>query len=310
MDPLSDILGHLNPRGILYFVAEFNPPWGTRVPAFENVMRFHLVARGEAYIRVGKDAPRQRLEAGDFALVPFGAEHELAHSETAPVFALNRVLEEAGFTGSGRLVVGAEAGENHCRMICGHFAFDLNSPARMLLAALPEMMIVRRKETAFSAWMDATLTMLSAEETGPEAGRDAIIQRATELLLLHSIRHQVASGAIGPGLLRGLAHPQLARALTEIHAAPHADWSVERLAGIAGVSRTVFAERFRAAIGETPLAYVTAWRLEKAHTLLAQGMHTVDAVAGAVGYASTPAFSRAYAARFGEPPGATRRAVG
>ena len=309
MDPLSDILTNLDLRGILYFAAEFNPPWGARVPAFENVVRFHLVIRGQAFVGLEGSGERIALSPGDFALIPFGAAHELADSANGKTFALDRVLEDAGYDGSGRLVFGVTDRALQSRLLCGHFTFDHRSPARLFLNALPPVILVRQQETALAAWLDSTVQMLADEEAAPKPGRDAILRRVAELLFVQAMRHHLNEAKLPSGILRGLADPQIARALAAIHSEPQADWGLETLASLAGLSRTVFAERFRTAVGETPAAYVTAWRLEKARSLLLDGNHTVDDVASSVGYASTPAFTRAFSSRFGEPPGAIRRAA-
>jgi AraC-like DNA-binding protein len=105
-------------------------------------------------------------------------------------------------------------------------------------------------------------------------------------------------------VLAGLTDPRLARALTALHEAPHKPWKLEDLAGLAGMSRTRFAEHFRMLVGQTPIEYLTVWRMTIARQLLRKGK-PVKSVAAQVGYESAAAFSRVYSRMTGHPPRAT-----
>ena len=115
------------------------------------------------------------------------------------------------------------------------------------------------------------------------------------------MRHVVESGLVSTGVLAGLADPRLAKALTAIHEAPKKQWKLEDLADIAGMSRTRFAEHFRTLIGQTPIEYLTAWRMTIARQLLRKGK-PVKTVAVQVGYDSAAAFSRVFSRVTGQPP--------
>lgn len=302
MDALSDILTSMNLRGMLYFATEFSAPWGVSVPAFENVVRFHLVVRGGCHIGVAGTGAD--LAEGDFALVPRGAEHRIARDRGSRLASLDEVVAQSGYDGSGTLVWGlADRGEE-TRLICGHFTLDDAAPGRALIGALPALMVTRRDESTATQWFGATLALLAEERHMERPGSGAIVRRLTEILFIQALRGWMGRAEIAPGLARGLADTQLGRALAAIHRDPARDWTV---AAIAAMSRTVFAERFAAATGATPLAYVTEWRLGRAQALLADPRHSLEAVAAETGYGSASALSRAYARRFGEAPGAARR---
>jgi AraC-like DNA-binding protein len=81
---------------------------------------------------------------------------------------------------------------------------------------------------------------------------------------------------------------------------------VERLGRIAGLSRSVLAERFTEMVGHLPMQYLALWRMQLASRLLRGGEH-VAAVADAVGYESEAAFSRAFKKLVGQPPPTWRR---
>jgi len=104
----------------------------------------------------------------------------------------------------------------------------------------------------------------------------------------------------------GLRDPMVGQALAGLHAAPAEPWTVDRLARLVGVSRSVLAERFTAMVGQPPMQYLTLWRMQMASRLLVEVGH-VASVAAAVGYESEAAFSRAFKKVVGEAPATWRR---
>ncbi len=308
MDPLSDILTQLRFSGLLYFATEFTAPWGIRVPQHPGTIRFHLVTRGGCFLRVAGEAEARKLGVGDFALVPQGQAHDIAHAADARPVALESVLEEAGYAGQGSLVYGLSDRGEEARLLCGHFTYEQVAGSMGLFSQLPPLLVVSRLESETQAWLAATLSILEAEEGNPQPGQDAILRRIAEILFVQALRRWSLSEGIPSGVLRALANPYLARALTALHRAPAERWTVERLAREAGLSRSLFAERFHALCGVPPLRYLTDWRLQRARLALLSGERSVDEVARDAGYRSIASFSRLYARHFGEGPGATRRA--
>lgn len=143
--------------------------------------------------------------------------------------------------------------------------------------------------------------LLVGEAFSERGGRQAAVDRLIDYLLILIVRHVVESGRVATGVLAGLADPRLAKALTAMHEAPKKSWTLEDLAGIAGMSRTRFAEHFRTRIGQTPIDYLTVWRMTVARQLLAKGK-PVKSVALQVGYQSAAAFSRVFSRVTGQAP--------
>ncbi len=143
--------------------------------------------------------------------------------------------------------------------------------------------------------------LLVAEAFSQADGRQAALDRLFDYLLILIVRHVVQSGEVSTGVLAGLADPRLSRALTAMHDEPQKPWTLESLADVAGMSRTRFAEHFRALIGRTPLDYLTFWRMTVARRLLSRGK-PVKFVAAQVGYTSAAAFSRVFSRMEGKPP--------
>ena len=107
--------------------------------------------------------------------------------------------------------------------------------------------------------------------------------------------------------LGALRDPLVAHALTVIHGDPASPWTVKTLAERVNVSRATLARRFTRFVGETPLSYLTRWRMELAARHLRDTDDAVGAIARRVGYASEFAFSRAFSRARGDAPGRYRR---
>lgn len=152
-----------------------------------------------------------------------------------------------------------------------------------------------------------TLTQLLLDELArPRCGAPSLLAAYVEVLLVHVLRGAIEAGQDGVGLLAGLAEPRLARALVAMHDRPAQIWTVEDLAEAAGMSRSSFMARFRAVLGQTPMAYLRGWRMGQAQDDL-QGGARVAEVARRYGYRSADAFARAYQGQFGQMPSTSRR---
>ncbi len=311
MDVLSDILAHLGLEGSLYFTTEFNPPWGILVPSYKNVIRFHFVVRGECWVRVGKARRPVRLAPGDFILIPHGAQHALLDTATREALTLDDVLARSGYSGTGCLIYGGTQTDRQTRMICGHLSFDADA-RHPLLNTLPDHLVVRAAEKMSGSWFDLTLRFLAheADAGANRIGTSAVIKRLTEIIFIQVINAWLARERPRQGLLAALADRRLGQSLKSIHRNPQQRWTVASLAREAGMSRTVFAERFKKLSGLAPLHYLTQWRLEKARYLLTESPHSVAAIAEMIGYQSLAAFNRAFKKHTTQSPGAYKRLHG
>src|SRR5258708_36246106 len=101
------------------------------------------------------------------------------------------------------------------------------------------------------------MRLFLAEEDHEGSSQAAFLSRLTEVCFMQMLRLFATEPLEGSsGWLRGLADPPIAAALQAIHANPAEQWTVERLAAEAHLSRSAFAERFRTIVGETPLQYL------------------------------------------------------
>jgi AraC-like DNA-binding protein len=114
--------------------------------------------------------------------------------------------------------------------------------------------------------------------------------------------YSLTLGAQQAGWLKGLADPQVGRALALIHHNPAAPWSAAALAREVALSRSAFVDRFTTLVGLPPIRYLTVWRLQTAKLNLRETQTTIAQLAHSVGYESEEAFSRAFKREFGQPP--------
>lgn len=149
--------------------------------------------------------------------------------------------------------------------------------------------------------LEPSLTLMFHEAEGDHCGRQAILDRLMEVVLIQILRDLMDENRLDFGLLAGLSHPNLVKALNAIHKSPAKPWSLEELANIAGMSRSRFANTFRDVVGLTPGYYVSEWRLCIAQSLLRKGQN-LQLIANTVGYASASALSRAFKAHWGVTP--------
>ncbi|GAB5505169.1 MAG: AraC family transcriptional regulator [Rhizobiaceae bacterium] len=310
MDLLSDILSHMRLAGTLYFRTAFTSPWSIRVPAYENVARFHYAHKGRCMIRIRADEPPVLLEQGDLIIIMRGAAHTMYCDPKTENLAvqLENVIEESGFEGKGALVYGPTGTDHATQLVCGHFAFDPNARS-LLIDALPGHLHIANYGEAAGAWMEQTLKVIGAEAGRQKMGSDLIALKLSEIIFAQALRTYLATAGSDRTVLAGFADPQIARALAAIHEKPGEPWTIELLARNAGMSRTAFALRFADCMGMTPIGYLTHWRMEVARQMLAGSNEPIIEIAEQVGYGSEAAFSRAFSKHQSKAPAAYRRSA-
>lgn len=306
MDLLSDILSLMKLNGTLYFRTSFTAPWGVEVPAFENVSRFHYVHRGRCFATVADQDETIFLEQGDLIIITHGARHILSDPRDGAVKTVDQVVEEAGFTGQGALIVGEPGSGHESQLICGHFAFDPEA-SHVLLDALPPFLHIKDYGKASPDWLDNTLKIIGAEAGWNNLGSELISLKLSEIIFTQAIRHYLAHEGRHHPRLAGFADPHIRQALEAIHGEPAKSWTVESLARVAGLSRTAFATKFHALIANSPVNYLTAWRMQVARKLLTETSIPIIEVATRAGYQSEASFSRVFKRHFDLPPAGYRR---
>ncbi|MGB4136224.1 MAG: AraC family transcriptional regulator [Microbacterium sp.] len=182
---------------------------------------------------------------------------------------------------------------------------ELADRAAHLASLLPETMVI----TGFAALEPAAAALAQHLGTegipvGPERDGDPVVCRMmAKTVLVSAIRAWAANGCAPAGW--PMHDPFLDRVVAAIHSEPGREWTVDGLASVGAMSRTVFAERFRATYGRSPASYVTAVRMRAAQDLLGRGLG-VSRVSRELGYGSDEGFSRAFRRHTGMTPSAWR----
>jgi AraC-like DNA-binding protein len=313
-DVLSDVLRAVRLTGAVFFDYELTSPWVAEappsnairaavMPGADRVIEYHLLARGACWARAGGIEPI-RLVEGDLLLFPQGDPHTLA---SAP--GLHATPDLGMFVRSSAPLPIVHAagggGPDGARVICGFLGCD-ERPFNPLLEALPRVLHV--PAAVAQDGLISTLFLTAARESGRlEPGGENVLARVSELLFVEVVRrHLRLLSDAETGWFAGLRDPLVGRALAAIHSPPAEAWSVESLARRAGSSRSVLAERFTAIVGQSPMQYLTRWRMQLASRRLRDGATIAEAASGS-GYDSEAAFSRALKKVVGESPGAWRR---
>jgi AraC-like DNA-binding protein len=173
---------------------------------------------------------------------------------------------------------------------------------------LPELILIKADQARTLA-LHTTLQLLASEVSERAPGTDVIVNRLADILFIQCVRAHIASGSENckRGWLRAIFDPRIGAALKAMHEKVENPWTVGTLAAAAGMSRSAFASRFKELLGETPLEYLTNWRMHKATGLLAEDDKKLFEVAKSVGYESDAAFSKAFKRILGMAPREIRR---
>lgn len=301
-DRLAQALHTVRMRGTFYCRAELSAPWALEMPAIPDAVSFHVLVSGACRVQV--EGEHHELRTGELALVPHGRGHDLLSGPDAPPSRRVDRLPQDYLT-EHYSVLHHGGGGQRTQLVCGVVGFD-EPAARELLRALPP--VLRTGVGDGTSRVDDTLRIMAEELSRPRPGGEAVATRLADILVVQAIRGWLEHdpGARG-GWLRALDDERIGRALEAVHADPGRPWTLERLARTAAMSRSSFADRFTGLVGETPMGYVTRWRMQLAATRLAEDRTTVAALAEELGYRSEAAFSRAFTRTVGRTPGAVRR---
>jgi AraC-like DNA-binding protein len=169
---------------------------------------------------------------------------------------------------------------------------------------LPSFILIKADQARTLA-LHHTMQALASEMSEQVPGSEVVATRLAEVLFIQALRAHIASGVgwRNKGWLRAIFDPQIGAALSAIHNSVNTPWTVEFLAEAAAMSRSAFAARFKELLGQTPLEYVTEWRMQKAMQLLQERDKKLIDVARSVGYESDAAFSKAFKRVVGANPG-------
>jgi AraC-like DNA-binding protein len=271
--------------------------WAIRLPPQTSPM-FYFIGQGRCWFRSNNDEPIT-LQQGD-CLLSAKPVADLFFSEPEVEAVLSDKAFKATHSVAGELRLGDPRQEPATRVSGGRIACNVAN-ADLLLELLPRIIHVRATDN-IAVRLRTLVSLIREETTDMRPGRDEILSRLIEVMLIEMLRCETATWFPHVSVLGGLSDPQLAKALAEIHADVGRGWTIAELAQRAGMSRSVFARRFSETVGAAPVEYLLRWRMALAKDALLHGGGALDEIAARVGYKSASAFSTAFRQRVGCPP--------
>jgi AraC-like DNA-binding protein len=314
MDALSDILRVVGLTGGLYMEAEMTEPWavvGQVAPELcrpfmvqpQRVVGFHYVLEGACDLRIG-DELLMHVGPGQAVMLPRNEMHVLCSGHRVPPIPASEVIRPPEAFGVHRSIFGG--GGAKTRLVCGFMGG--NEQLQPLLASLPSAILVDVPNLPGGDWIAGTFTYAARTLSNGDAGTATVVAKVSELLFVETLRQHLATmPAEEIGWLAGLRDPTVSRALSLLHARVEEPWTTESLASAVNMSRSAFAERFTAVIGEPPMTYLANWRMQLARQMLLETNRNVAQIAYDVGYGSEAAFTRAFRREHDAPPAGWRK---
>ena len=271
------------------------PPWSLRILA-ESPLTLNAVVAGEIWI-VHDNGQTVRLREGDVA-VTSGRDHYTVAGdpETEPQIIIHpgqRCCSPDGLSVEDELMHGVRTWGNDPEgstvFVVGAYESGGDLSDR-LLRALPPLLSLPKEE-----WESPLFKVLCDEVVEDRPGQAAVLDRLIDLLLMRVLRAWFTRDETHqPAWYRSHTDPVVGRALDILHEDPARRWTLAELARETGVSRAALARRFREVVGESPIAFLTEWRLALAADLLCEPDATIGTVAPLVGYSSPYALSTAF----------------
>jgi len=312
-DILSDVLRSMRISGSTLLNDDYAPPWAIAIPNADQmamllgvksgvrVVAFHLVKRGSIEITPSSETLIV-AEAGEIIIGFGGMAHQISQGNPRSHLPVETLL-------AGKANIFAPIQKDQTRytsLTCGVFLLhdvELNP----LFRSLPPWLHLSTRSSKGERNFALVAESLTQEVDQSLMGRGYVIDRLLELLCAEAIRsHIELASSQATGWSSGLKDPIVGGAIALIHANPGDSWTVQRLADCMSLSPSRFATRFVAAIGDSPMAYVTKWRMNVASRLLTQTQQGIQEIATTVGYESLAAFNRAFKKHLGLPPAAWR----
>ena len=293
MDPLSDVLSMLRPSDYAFRGLEAGGSWSLHYPA-DGTLKCFAITFGSCWLYGEEPIGKRQLQQGDVVMIPGSTAFRLCSNLECPAVEVDVALTVVSPGNVARIGTGID-----CAGLGGYFGFA-NTNAGALLSMMPGVLHV----ASFAGEsLRRSLARLMEELRAPRPGGQLMASHFAQSLLIEALRHHLDNAVPGrANWLYALQDSKLSGALSAIHAAPGHPWTVALLADAVGMSRSAFASRFSLTVGESPMAYVTRWRMLLACDRLAEKGSTISRVATSLGYESDSAFGAAFKRILGFSP--------
>ena len=295
MDLLTDILQDAGLRRRVLGLRAVPADVALRFPCDKSI-GLHVVVQGPVHVHAPTLTEPLALATGDVAFMARGCDHALSVGPRLTGLRAQTITHELGPAQAGSsLVVGG--------------AYQLwNAPLHPFFSELPPWTVLRADARPRLGPLALAAGLMEQEIRAAEPGTDTIVQALLDMIFTYALREIAAErGQVGHGWSHAVRDPQVRRALTLMHERSAHPWTLDDLAQHAGLSRTALAERFRDAMGDTPLNHLRRLRMQRAMRLLAETDQKLETVAAEVGYQDAFGFSKVFKRTVGVSPKAFRQ---
>jgi AraC-like DNA-binding protein len=299
MDLLAHVLAEAGLVRRLLDMRRLDHATALRFPC-DRSMGLHVVTEGQLWLHAPTLPEPIALAVGDMALMSRGCTHMIsggAQLDGVPVASVT-ALADTPWDGS--------VADPGIHIMSGAYQF-WNTPLHPLFAQLPSWFVVRSHDIAPLSPLALAVGQMRAELAEPQLGSQNILHALLDIVFAYLMRRMLQQHATGAGIAQTLLDPPVHAAVTMLHDDCAHAWTLDTLAARVGLSRTAFAERFRKAVGDTPLQYLRTVRMQRAVRLLSDTSRSLEQVAIGVGYQDAFSFSKVFKRSVGMSPREFRR---
>ena len=292
MDILNQLFSTFKVTSQIFHNGQYCGNWSIDTSGTQY-MSFHIVNHGRCFLTVEDDPEVFTLEKGDVVLFPNDSKHCITNDES-----FSQPINQAETISFSEGVINDGTG-----LICGYFAH--NHPLiRNVTAYLPNKVLLKRADlTQKNSSLTFLLEALLKESLSGDVGVELVMNKIAEALLALIFRQHLPTSQ---GIIAAMAHPQLSKVIQAIHEEPEAKWTVDSMAELCFLSRAKFSDLFKSVLDESPMNYLTQWRISIAYRMLADEKVSTLQAALSCGYDNESSFSKAFKRILGISPGAVR----
>ncbi len=294
-EALHQVLSGLRLSGCLYFCSDFCGDWGMRMGQ-SSFAQYHYVAQGECLLEMGEN--NIYLHSGDVVILISGQAHSLKSKPGVKPVNGTELLQSLR---CGKPLF--QKGEPKTQLLCGHFEFDQHG-GHPLVTSLPEVILIRKEQHKDADWLNSMMPLLLSENEVQK--NHQVINRLAEALFVKLLHAYIQQDNLKKGFLAAIEDKRIAKALKLMHTQMQDNLSIEQIAQQVGMSRSAFAALFKSLLEQSPMEYLTHWRLQRSRQLLKTSGKTLQQISEEVGYGSEASFNHAFKRIYHLAPGEYR----
>lgn len=266
---------------------------GLRLPGMDDVL-IHYILEGSGVL-VMEDRTTVEFGRDTMIFLPPGASHDMAETAKAP--RLINWEDVAAPLGGGMMHFATAGPDTAILSACGTISADCGG-----LDLFDKLREPVCEDLSGNRVVRSAFELMLQEMQRPRYGTRPLTETLMKQCLILAVRTQVERGEVGLLPVFGLRDPRLVQALLAMMEDPAREHSLEDLARLTGMSRSLFAKRFAEVFDRPAMDLLKQIRLHRSAQLLRATNLPVQMIALTVGYASRSYFSRAFRDAYGVDP--------